>query len=74
MKRLKKMIETNVRAIVAFIIGIIIPISGLVYATTAGYLYDSDEVSYTNTTSGLTSNDVQAALDELKSMCLDDAS
>lgn len=57
----KKLIE-KLKIVLAFILGIIISGSG-VYAATI--LFNSNIVSYDNTSSGLTSTNVQAAIDEL---------
>ena len=62
MKKLKSFIKSNIKTVVAFILGLII--SGTsVYAATI--LYNANQVGYDNTSSGLTSTDVQGALDEL---------
>ena len=62
MKKVKKFLIGNVKTVVAFIIGIVI--SGTsVYAATI--LFNSNQVGYDNTTSGMTSTNVQDALDEL---------
>ena len=60
-KRVKKFINNRVKIIIAFILGALIS-GGTVYAA---YLYEADEVSYSNTTSGATTTNVQDALDEL---------
>ena len=57
-----KIIKNNLKVIVAFILGLIISGTG-VYAATI--LFQANEVSYNNTSSGLTSTTVQGALDEL---------
>ena len=59
---MKKIIKDNLKIIVAFILGIIISGTG-VYAATI--LYNGDQVSYDNTSSGMTATNVQDALDEL---------
>ena len=59
---MKRVIKKNYK----FILGIVIRLiwsSGIAYAATI--LFDSDEVSYDNTTSNLQSTNVQDALDEL---------
>lgn len=63
-KNFKKFLSNNIKVIVSFVVGLLLA-GSIVYATTSGYLYDSDEVSYNNQTSGLTATDVQDALDEL---------
>ena len=61
MKKVKKFLLKNIKPVLAFILGIII--SGIgVYAA---ILYASSDVGYDNTGSGLTSTNVQDALDEL---------
>ena len=55
--------KTNKKIIVAMVLGLFL--TGVVYATTQGYLYDGNEVEYDNSTSGLTSDNVQGALEEL---------
>ena len=60
-KKVKKFINNRVKIIIAFILGALIS-GGTVYAT---YLYEADDVSYSNTTSGMASTNVQDALDEL---------
>ena len=57
---MKKFLKSNIKTVVAFVIGIIIT-GGAVYAAN---LIASD-VTYDNTTSGLQSTTVQGALDEL---------
>ena len=64
MKKIKQVIKMNIKIILGFILGLIWS-GGVVYATANGYLFDSDEVSYDNTSSGLESENVQDALDEL---------
>ena len=62
MKKIKNFIKSNIKVVLAFIIGIVI--SGTsVYAATI--IFNSNQVGYDNTTSGLSSTDVQGALDEL---------
>ena len=62
MKKIKKFILGNIKTVVAFILGIII--SGTtVYAATI--LFASNEVSYDNTSSGMSATNVQGAIDEL---------
>ena len=61
MKKIKSFIKNNIKIVIAFILGLII--SGIgVYAA---ILYASSDVGYDNTGSGLTSTNVQDALDEL---------
>ena len=59
---MKKFIKTNIRIILGFALGLVWS-SGIAYAATI--LFDSYEVSYDNTTSGLNATNVQSALDEL---------
>ena len=59
---MKKFIKRNIKIILGFTLGLIWS-SGIAYAATI--LFDSDEVSYDNTTSGLSATNVQSALDEL---------
>ena len=66
MKKTNK-IKKTMKIFIGLIIGV--TIGGGVYATTTGYLYDSDEVSYDNTTSELESSNLQGALDELLDIC-----
>ena len=62
MKKVKKFLIGNIKTVVAFILGIII--SGTtVYAATI--LFASNQVSYDNTSSGMSATNVQDALDEL---------
>ena len=62
MKKIKKLLLGNIKTVVAFILGVIV--SGTtVYAATI--LFASNQVGYDNTSSGLTSTNVQDALDEL---------
>ena len=60
--KMKKLIKKNYKFILGIVIGLIWS-SGIAYAATI--LFDSDEVSYDNTTSGLSATNVQSALDEL---------
>ena len=61
-KSVKKALKNNIKLVIGLIIGSII--SGTtVYGATI--LFAGDQVSYDNTTSGLTSTNVQDALDEL---------
>ena len=69
MNKIKSIVKNNIKVVVAFALGLFLP--GAIFATTSGYLYDADEVSYSHTTSGLSANDVQAALNELNTMCYD---
>ena len=59
---MKKVIKKNYKFILGVIIGLIWS-SGIAYAATI--LFESSEVSYDNTTSGLSATNVQSALDEL---------
>ena len=59
-RKMKKFIKSNIKPVIAFVIGIIIT-GGVAYAAN---LIASD-VTYDNTTSGLQSTTVQGALDEL---------
>ena len=61
-RKLKFFVNDNFKVVVAFIIGIILSSTG-VYAATK--YYNGVNVSYSNTTSGLSSTDVQGAIDEL---------
>lgn len=62
MKIIKNIFEKNIKIFIGIIIGIIL--SGTsAYAATI--LFASNQVSYDNTASGLTSTDVQEAIDEL---------
>ena len=61
-RRLKFFVKDNLKVVVAFIIGIIMSSTG-VYAATI--YFDGVNVGYDNTTSGLSSTDVQAAIDEI---------
>ena len=62
MKKIKKFLVGNIKTVVAFVLGLIISGTG-VYAATI--LFASNQVGYDNTSSGLTSTNVQDALDEL---------
>lgn len=59
--RIKEFLKNNIKVLVAFVIGIILATTG-VYAAT---VISSSFVSYSNTSSKLTSTDVQSAIDEL---------
>ena len=62
MKKIKVFLKNNIKLFLGIIIG------GIVFGTIGVYaaiLYASSDVSYDNTTSGLTSTNVQDALDEL---------
>ncbi len=62
MKKVKKFLLGNIKTVVAFILGLII--SGTtVYAATI--LFNSNQVGYDNTSSDLSSTNVQDAIDEL---------
>ena len=62
MKKVKNILKNNFKLVLGMIIGIVLA-STTVYAATI--LFASDSVSYSNTNSGLTSTNVQGALDEL---------
>jgi hypothetical protein len=65
MKKIKKLFSENIKTVIAFTLGMLIS-GGVVYAATT---IASSQVSYTPPTgSGLTSTDVQGALDELFTM------
>ena len=59
---MKKLIKSNIKLIIGILIGMVLSIT-TVYAATI--LFASNQVSYDNTTSGLSSTNVQGALDEL---------
>ena len=62
MKKIKKFLLGNIKTVIAFALGL--TISGVtVYSATI--LFASSEVSYDNTNSGLTSTNVQGAIDEI---------
>ena len=65
MKKIKELLKSNIKFILGFILGLSFTI-GSVYA--AEILFASENVGYDNTTSGLSSTDVQGALDELYSL------
>ena len=58
--------KNNIKFVIAFLFGLIITLS-LGYATAP--LFDSIYVLYNNTNSGMASNTVQAAIDELDTKC-----
>lgn len=58
---IKKFINNNIKVFIAFIIGLILATTG-VYATS---ILNSKEVPYSNANSGLSSTNVQSAIDEL---------
>lgn len=60
-KSIKEKTKSNIKFIIGLIVGL--TLTGGAYAATI--LFDSEEVSYDNTTSGLTSTNVQDALTEL---------
>ena len=62
MKKIKKFVKSNIKVIIAFILGISIAGSIGVYAAT---VIASSNVEYSNTTSGLTATTVQGAIDEI---------
>ena len=62
MKKIKKFIKSNIKVVIAFILGISIAGSIGVYAAT---VIASSNVEYSNTTSGLTATTVQGAIDEI---------
>lgn len=62
MKKLRKLLKTNIKIVLAFIIG------GIVFGTIGVYAATtllSQSVYYNNSTSGATSTNVQGAIDEL---------
>lgn len=59
---MKKLIKSNIKLIIGILIGMVLSIT-TVYAATI--LFASNQVSYDNTTSGLSSTNVQGAIDEL---------
>ena len=62
MKKLRKLLKTNIKTVLAFIIG------GIVFGTIGVYAATtllSQSVYYNNSTSGASSTNVQGALDEL---------
>lgn len=59
---MKKFLKNNLKLFVGIFVGIVLSI-GTSYAATI--LFNADEVHYDNSTSGMSSTDVQAALDEL---------
>lgn len=62
MKKVKKIIKNNVKVLIAFILGGIILGTGGVYAAT---VINASDVSYSNASSGMTSTNVQGAIEEL---------
>ena len=62
MKKIKKFIKSNIKVVIAFILGISIAGSIGVYAAT---VIASSNVEYSNTTSGLSATTVQGAIDEI---------
>jgi len=67
-KKITENIKNNIKKNLLFFIGVIIGV--LLTSTTvyAAILYQSSEVGYTGTRSGLTSTDVQSAIDELNTL------
>ena len=63
MKKVKKIIKNNVKVLVGIIIGTMVTGTG-VYAAT---VINASDVSYKNASSGMTSTNVQGAIDELYS-------
>ena len=61
MKKIKKFLLGNIKPLIAFILGLII--SGT--SVYAAILFASSDVSYDNTSSGMSATNVQDALDEL---------
>lgn len=59
---MKKLIKSNIKLIIGILIGMVLSIT-TVYAATI--LFASNQVSYSNTTSGLSATNVQSAIDEL---------
>ena len=65
MKRIRSILKKNYKLLIAFLLGLIV--SGTtVYAA---ILHNSNEVSYNNRTSGLSSTTVQDAIDEINNVC-----
>lgn len=65
MKKLKKFLKNNLKLFIGFVLGSLL--SGFtVYASTI--YYNGENVGYDNTTSGMTADNVQDALDELYSL------
>lgn len=62
MRRLKKIIKNNIKVLIAFILGGIIIGTCGVYAAT---VINASDVSYSNASSGMTSENVQGAIEEL---------
>lgn len=62
MKKIKLLLIVNI---------LMITISSIMCVYAASYLYNSNEVSYNHNASGLSSNDVQGAIDELYSSASD---
>ena len=62
MNKVKKIIKNNVKVLIAFILGGIILGTGGVYAAT---VINASDVSYKNASSGMTSTNVQGAIEEL---------
>ena len=61
MKKINKFLKSNIKVLIAFILGAVI-FGTTVYATT---VLSSGDVSYNNTSSGLTATTVQGAIDEV---------
>ena len=61
MKKVKKVIRSNYKIFIGVLIGLIISVGGVYAATTIA----GSTVTYSNTTSGLSSTTVQGAIDEL---------
>ena len=61
--------DTNIKIVCATIIGIII--SSFLNAAASGTLFDSNEVSYDNTNSGINASNVQGAVDKLYAAATD---
>ena len=61
-KKVKKFIKNNIKVVIAFILGGIIIGTGGAYAAT---VLSSKDVTYSNTSSGLSATTVQGAIDEI---------
>ena len=68
MNNIKQLSLRNIKVIIALLIFVSIG-AGVTYSATT-YLYDSNIIGYDNSNSGLTSTDVQGALDELYNTCV----
>ena len=68
MNKVKQLSRRNIKLIIALLIFVSIG-AGVTYSATT-YLYNSNVIGYDNSDSGLTSTDVQGALDELYNTCV----